>query len=232
MNDELKLLAKEYIEKVESLCVLMLEGLNLKTQEDWFNYRKSHQQMEYNFNGNKFTLHGKGCMVSNKDTVIIDWDFGRIFGTRWCGIDPWKLASYIKLNHKNLIDIYDGSMIKREFEQSVILGQMVEKDYLYYFTIPTSEIYEPDFPKEFDTLIIDHYDSQWIIERSKLVDRLIRKSKRVWKHNGEGTDVYILTFLLNDKKIFSVPYEDIGYQESAVAIMKVLLKQNEKNKIM
>ncbi|MDP4182759.1 MAG: hypothetical protein Q8942_16935 [Bacillota bacterium] len=33
MNNELKSSAKEYIENVESPCLLMLEGLNLRTKK-------------------------------------------------------------------------------------------------------------------------------------------------------------------------------------------------------
>lgn len=227
MNDELKSLAKEYIEKVESLCILVLEGLNLRTKKDWFNYRKSHNEMEYNIKGYKYILHGRGCRVSNKDKDIIDWDFGFIYGSRWCGIEPWKLAYYIKWNYKNLIKFHDGSMIRKEFEQAEISGEMVEKADLYYFTIPITETFEPDFPKDFDTLIIDHYSSQWVIKRNKMVDRFIRKSRRVWKHIGEGTDVYIISFFLNGMKILSIPYEDVGYPEKAVTIMEALMRENK-----
>ncbi len=93
MNDKLKSLAKEYTDKVESLCILMLEGLNLRTKKDWFNYRQSHYDMEYNINGIKYIFHGSGCRVLNKDGNVIDWDFRFLFGSRWCGIDPWKLAN-------------------------------------------------------------------------------------------------------------------------------------------
>lgn len=227
MDNEFKLLAKEYTDKVESLCLLMLEGLNLRTKKDWFNYQKSHYDMEYNINGFKYIFHGRGCRASTKDGDVIDWDFGFLFGSRWCGIDPWKLANYIKWNHKNLIDFHDGSVIKKQFEQAVISGEMLEKHYLYFFTVPATETFAPDFPKEFDTLIIDDYNSQWIIKRNKMVDRFIRKSRRIWKLNGEGTDVYILSFFLNDRKVFSIPYEHVGYPIKAVKILEALTRENK-----
>lgn len=47
MNDELKSLAKEYIEKVESLCLLMLEGLNLRTMNIKFQVKWMLDQLFY-----------------------------------------------------------------------------------------------------------------------------------------------------------------------------------------
>ncbi|WP_152965933.1 hypothetical protein [Pseudobacteroides cellulosolvens] len=118
-------------------------------------------------------------------------------------------------------------MIKKQFDQAVISGEMLEKHYLYFFTVPATETFAPDFPKEFDTLIIDDYNSQWIIKRNKMVDRFIRKSRRVWKRIGESTDVYMLSFFLNDKKVFSIPYEHVGYPIKAVTIMEALMRENE-----
>jgi hypothetical protein len=45
------------------------------------------------------------------------------------------------------------------------------------------------------------------------------------KRVGEGTDTFVLSFILNDRKIFSIPYDDIGYPEKAVEIMKELIQQ-------
>ena len=70
MNAELKSLAKEYIENVNKVCLLMLEGLNLKTKSDLWDYRSLHHLFELNFNGNKYVFHGRGCRFSNKDTII------------------------------------------------------------------------------------------------------------------------------------------------------------------
>jgi len=225
MNEELKSMAKEYIDKVNNVCLLLLKGLNLKAKEDLWKYRETHHDLEIYIGDGKYTYHGRGCKFSNKDFTI-DWDFG--YGSRWCGIEHWKLAYYIKENYKELIEFHDGFNIQKEFEQCIISGEVVKKYGLYYFKIPDSETFEPDFPKEFDTLIIDNYASQWIIKRNKMIDRFIRKSRRVYKNVGEGNDAYTLCFVNNEKIIFSIPFDDIGYPEKAVEIMFELLKVNIK----
>ncbi|HEY9059910.1 MAG TPA: hypothetical protein VIO64_05300 [Pseudobacteroides sp.] len=226
MNDELKSLAKEYVDKVEHVCLLLLEGLNLKTKSDLWKYRRAHYIPEINLNDNKYEFHGRGCRFSSKD-MIIDWDFGCSFGSRWCGINPGLFSYYIKENHKDLFELYSWSKIQNGFEQAVISGEMVKKADLYFFKIPITETFASDFHKEFDTLIIDDYNSQWIIKRNKMVDRFIRKSRRILNLNGEGTDVYILSFFLNDRKVFSIPYGDVGYPIKAVTIMEALMRENK-----
>lgn len=216
MEDKIKSIMKEYIEKVNHVCHNLLESLNLKTKWDFYEYRSIQRKMEFEANGIKYVLHGRGCWAFN-EKFYLDWDFG--YGSRWCGIDPWLLARTLERNKSNHIEYYDGNLIKKECEQAVLEGEMYQKYDMYYFTIPISETFEPDFPKEFDTLIVEHFDSQWRIPRNKLVDRFIRKSKRVYQQIGNNHDTYILKFTLDGKEKFSIPFDDIGYPEKAVRIM-------------
>lgn len=100
---------------------------------------------------------------------------------------------------------------------------MYKKYDLYYFNIPISDTFEPNFPKEFDVFVIEHYGLKWQIPRNKVIDRFLRKSKRVWKGNEKGSDLYTLSFLKDDKEIYSIVFDDISFPESAVKIMKEIL---------
>ena len=63
---------------------------------------------------------------------------------------------------------------------------MIKKYGMFYFTIPAIDTFQPDFPKEYDILIVEYYGVQRIIKRDKKVDKFIRKSRRVSKKIGEG----------------------------------------------
>lgn len=90
---------------------------------------------------------------------------------------------------------------------------------MYYFVIPIDDTFEPDFPIEFDTLIVEYFDSKWILPRNKVIDRFIRKSRRIYNQIEKSQNKYTLKFMFNGKEIYSIPYDDIGYPENAVKIM-------------
>lgn len=90
--------------------------------------------------------------------------------------------------------------MKAECEQAVSLGEMYQKHNLYYFTIPASETFEPQFPKEFDTLIVEHFEDRWVIPRNRMVERFLRKSRRVYKEIGSSLNKYTLRFMLDGKE--------------------------------
>lgn len=127
---ELEQLVKEYISDVNRACDIMLSSLKLGSKEDLIKYRQNHSSGEFYLNGNnEYTFHGRGCRFSNND-LCIDWDFG--YGDNWCGIEPWKLACYIKDN-KIINEPYDGAKIKEIFDELIIKGKMIKKYDLYYF---------------------------------------------------------------------------------------------------
>lgn len=221
MKEELRSIIKVYIENVNSVCNNLLKSLDLKTKVDLWEYRNTHNKMEFQLNGISYRFHGRGCVATN-DEMFIDWDFG--YGSRWCGIEPWLLARTLERNNDDHSNYYDGNIIKSECEQAVLDGIMYKKYELYYFTIPVSETYEPDFPKEFDTLIVEHFDTIREVPRNKLVDRFLRKSKRIYTQIEKNQDLYTLRFILNGKEIYSILYNDIGYPENAVEIMNEVLR--------
>ena len=225
MNDKFESAAKEYIEKVNSVCFKLVEGLNLRTKAELWEYRKTHHEMELVINGIKYMFHGRGCRAFNEE-FFLDWDFG--YGNRWCGIEPWLLARTLKENKSSYFEYFDGSKIKEECEQAVLNCEMIKKYDLYYFATPTTETFEPDFPKEFDTLVVEHFNSQWEIKKNKMVDRFLRKSNRVSQQIGKSPDKYTLRFILDGKEIYTIPYDDVEYPEKAIDIMFELLKDNKK----
>lgn len=228
MNDNFRLIAKEYIRKINDVCFKLLESLNLKSKADLWEYRSIHHEMEFEINGINYQYHGRGCRAFNNE-FFLDWDFGH--GSRWCGIEPWLLARTLERNKSPYNEYYDGKRIKQECEQAVLDGDMVLKYDLYYFTTPITETFEPDFPKDFDTLVLEHFDSMWIFKRNKMVDRFLRKSRRVSKHIGKSPDKYTLKFILNGKEIYTIPYDDVEYPEKAIEIMYEMMRNNKKESI-
>lgn len=59
--------------------------------------------------------------------------------------------------------------------------------------------------------------------RNKVIDRFIRKSRRVYNSIEKSLNKYTLRFILEGKEIYSIPYDDIGYPENAVRIMNDIL---------
>lgn len=222
MEDKLRKVLKEYIKKVEEVCDNLLVGINssenlsLKTKRDFLSYRTECKRMEFEINGIKYLLHGKGCMAYNKE-IFLDWDFG--YRSRWCGIEPWKVAMTLKKNNSNYIEYYDGNLIKKECEQMIKESIMFEQNGQYYFSIPEEETFIPTFPEQYDTLVIEYFDSKWSMPRNKVIDRFIRKSRRVYNQIYTTEDKYILRFFLEEQEISAIPYSDICYPETAVKIM-------------
>lgn len=89
----------------------------------------------------------------------------------------------------------------------------------YYFELPADESFKPDFPTEYDTLIVEYFNLSWSIPRNKIIDRFIRKSTRVHDQINKDEDKYMLKFILGGKEIYAIPYNDISYPENAVKIM-------------
>lgn len=219
MKEKLRYILEEYIKNVDDVCFNLIneinhsENLNLKNKYDFFVYRSECKKTEFEANGIIYRLHGKGCTAFNEE-IFLDWDFG--YRSRWCGIDPWKVSITLK---KNLIYAYDGNLIKKFCDLLVKDNIMFKKCEQYYFKILESETFKPDFPIEYDTLIIERFDSRWFIPRNKCIDRFIRKSNRVYNDIYKKEDKYILRFFFRGKEIYTIPYDDIGYPENAIKIM-------------
>jgi len=222
MDDILKKILKEYLTNVEEVCNILLkylnnsENLNLKSKYDFFVYRSSCKKMEFEAEGIHFRLHGKGC-IAFSGVMFLDWDFG--YRSRWCGINPWKVAMTLRKNGSPYVDDYDGSFIQNACEQFVNQGIMFKQNDQYYFEITEDETFKPNFPTEYDTLVIEYSDLSWSMPRNKTIDRFIRKSTRVHNQINKTENKCILKFVLNGKEIYTIPYNDTSYPANAVNIM-------------
>ena len=222
MEEKLQTVLKEYIRDVEDICNILIksinnsENLDLKSKYDFFMYRSNCKKMEFEAEGISYRLHGKGCVAFNEEKFI-DWNFG--YRNRWCGIDPWKVSITLKENNNPHIEYYDGNLIQTVCEQWIRKGIMFKQYDLYYFEMTADETFKPEFPAEYDTLIIEYSNLSWSIPRNKVIDRFIRKSTRVHNQINKNEDKYMLKFISGGKEICTIPYNDISYPENAVKIM-------------
>lgn len=229
MGQDIIILLKKYIQGVEDVCNNLIrtinesENLKLKTKYDFFYYRSTCRKMEFEAEGISYRLHGNGCTAFN-EKMFIDWDFG--YRSRWCGIEPWKVAMTLKKNNSIHMKYYDGNLIKTACEQLIRQGFMFQQCNQYYFKVAESETFKPNFPTEYDTLVIEYLDLMWSVPRSKVIDKFIRKSIWVYDKIDKVADKYILRFFLNEKEVYMIPYNDVSYPENAVKIMSdVILKE-------
>lgn len=213
---------KQYEEAVEKVCHILIEGINeqnkrmLFTKKDFFLYREENKKMEFEIKGISYRLHGIGCTAFN-DTFYLNWDFG--YRSRWCGIDPWKVAITLKKNNYEHEEYYDGKWIHAICENYVEKGMMKKKNQLFYFSNDTYECFLPNYPKEYDKLIIEGRDCYIEIDKNKKLDKFARKSIAVCQKIYQNENRFLLRFVLNNEEIYSIPYDDVNYPESAIKIM-------------
>lgn len=229
MEEKFKKAMSYYSNNIHDVCDNLLkhlntsENINLRTKMDFFRHRAKTKKMEYEFDGIKYIFHGKGCTAFN-DKIFLDWDFG--YRSRWCGIEPWKVAISLIKSNSEFVEFYDGNLIKKMCEKSVMDGIMFNQQGQYYFTIPENQTFMPDFPEKFDSLIIEHNGIKCSIVRNKVIDRFIKKSTRIYNQIDKNKNCYILKFFHGGKMIYTIPYDDIGYPENAVKIMSDAILKN------
>lgn len=222
LEEKLQTVLKEYICEVERLCNILVKSINdsenicLRNKYDFFEYRSKCKKMEFEVGKIRYRFHGIGCTVFNEEKYI-DWDFG--YRSRWCGIDPWKVAITLQNNDSEHVEFYDANLIKTACEQFVKKGIMFKIYDRYHFELTENETFKPEFPLEYDTLIIEYFNLKCSVPRNKVIDRFIRKSTRVYNQIDKCEDNYILKFLLDEKEIYRIPYNDISYPENAVKIV-------------
>lgn len=109
--------------------------------------------------------------------------------------------------------------MKQACVQAVIEGEMISKGNLYHYSIPDNETFIPDFPDEYDILLIENFGKKWLVKRNKEIDKFLRKSNRVHNEVHNNLNAYTLRFFLENKEVYSIPYDDVCYPESAIKIM-------------
>ena len=222
MDEQLERYMRQYFYDIEKICINLIKELKLHNKNELMKYKYSLNKWEFNIGEIQLCFHGKGCIAKN-DENFYDWDFG--YGSRWCGINPFLLATTME---KNGINEWSYKQIKEQCEKALITGEMYKKYGLYYFSILENELIKPDFPKNFDILIIEYFEQKCIISRNKIVDRFLRKSNKVYKGIENYYDKYTLRFLLKGKEIYKCYFSDVAYPEKAVELMKNILVEHMK----
>lgn len=224
MDEKLEMYLRNYIVSVDDICMYILKEMNLNNKKDLMEYRFSDNKMEHYIGKLYVCFHGRGCVVKNNE-YFYDWDFG--YGSRWCGINPFLVETTMKNNGSKE---YDYKEIKQQCENATRVGLMYKKYDLYYFSILESELMTPEFPKEFDVLLVEYFGEKYILKRNKMVDRFLRKSNKVYKNIENYYDKYTLRFMLKDKEVYSFYYSDFGYPEKAIELMQnILIEYRKKN---
>ena len=209
MDDKIKSVIDGYIANVEDVCCKLLEGINtqenqdLRTKWDFFEYRGNVRKTEFIINDITYRLHGKGCFAFGEG-LFLNWDFG--YRSRWCGIDPWMLGMTLKLGGSSQTEYFDGKLLDEACELAVMEGEMFKKNGLYHYSINKEDTFLPDFPKEYDTLVIEYSHEKWILPRSKMPDRFIRKTNWICNEIWGNQNTYVLRFFLENRELYSVPY--------------------------
>lgn len=228
MDNELRKIIYIYINRVNQLCTNLLEGLGLLNKAELIRYLYMGKERvwELNINDVKYKFHGSGCDAFYGDRRI-QWDFGR--RSHWCGIDPWFVFSFIKDYKNDFNNSFDVHFIRMQCEKAVEEKEMYIKDGRYYFNIPPKETFCPQFPNEFDSLVIEYYDDSWTVPNNKEIMRFIRKSVFVYNLINNIEDKYILKFQRDNEVIYTIAYSDICYPENAVVIMtdRIISKLNK-----
>ena len=132
MNDIIGF-AKEYLDTVNAICLTIIKQKGLNTFYDLKRLRVNEPAGEFTLDEIhqlKYTFHGRGCRVESQ-TLNIDWDFG--YDDVLCGLDPWKLAYYVR-DKRNNNEWEDGNKVKKAFDDLVKKGGMEIRYNLYYFT--------------------------------------------------------------------------------------------------
>lgn len=219
MDEQLEVCIREYILNIEKIGIYILKELNLRNKFDLMRYKCAIKKWEFNVGEVQLCFHGRGCIAKINEKYY-DWDFG--YGSRWCGVDPFLLESTMK---KNGIACWDGMQIKEQCNRAVDEGKMYNKYGLYYFTIMETELIKPDFPKEFDELIIEYCGEKCTIKRNKVIDRFLRKSNKIYKEIDNYYDKYTLRFLNNGKEVYKFYFSDACYPDKAVELMRSILTE-------
>lgn len=85
----------------------------------------------------------------------------------------------LKKNKSPYVEFYDGKLLKEACDLALNEGLML-KNGLYHYSIPIKETFLPNFPKEYDALVIEDINNTWVLSRNKIIDRFIRKSRLIY----------------------------------------------------
>ncbi len=223
MDREFELAVCKYYDIVKEKCKTLIDHINknnnanLNNKYDLLTYLRKSKIIEYQYGRYKYIFHGCGCTVFEDDNIIADWDFG--YRSWWCGIDAYKMSLTLKNNKYLNSMFYDIELISNFCNTYIVNNELVLYKNQYYINLLSKGTIKPSFPDYYDELIICHDDVKVSFQKSKEIDRFIRKSREIYKDINNLDDNYLLVFRYNNNDVYRVFYNDIAYPDSAVEIM-------------
>ncbi len=145
MDENLKLIVKDYLIKTEEAKIIMLEAFALKTKKDLISLRNRIPSATFFYAGMKhtFAFHGIGFRFSNeyaegvniekvnRKPIRVDMELGH--DDIWCGIDAWKLYYFIEEYYPEFKPQFTQAKIVEEFDTGIKEKTIYKKFNLYYF---------------------------------------------------------------------------------------------------
>lgn len=225
----------EYLEMVEDTCEELLNDINKNTQiqvrdiYDLLGYKSSNLIQDWILEEKLYRFHGSGCAVYEGKEKKIDWDYG--FRGRWCGIEPIKTAQTLIVNNSIYKEYYSADNILEMCEAYCATGEMFKVGNQYYFDLLKQGCITPSFPEEYDSLIVSYHGYRKQFQRTKLIDKFIRKSVKIYDRIEELNNNFELDFYQGEESVFKIYYNVMAYPENAVKILtdqiiKPLIKLN------
>lgn len=227
MNESFVIAVRQYYSIVKSAYREFCEFIkvhystDIKNKSDLYDFLRNNQQSVFDLGERNYHFHGVGCSVSANDKQIIAWDFG--YRSWLCGIEPYKMALTLSNFSSDLEEIFDAERISELCKVEAENGNMTEHDGQYYINLLSLETENYSFPKEYESLIIERRNVRNEFSRSKLTDRFIRKSTKIYKNINELEDNMVLIFIKGNTEVGRFLYNDIAYPDSAVKIMDEIL---------
>lgn len=223
MDKDFELAVCKYYEIVKEKCESLINYIKLQNNSTIMNkfelllYLRNNKISNYQYDIYNYIFHGGGCTVFLDDIIIADWDFG--YRSLWCGIDAYKMSLTLKNNNYTNPSFYDINTIRELCEKYTAQGDLFLYKNQYYISLLKKETIKTSFPNTYDELIIYYYGKEIVFDKSKDIDRFIRKSREIYKGIEKLDNNYLLIFRYKNKDIYKVFYNDMAYPNSAVEIM-------------
>lgn len=231
MDIELEKAAYYYCDIVKEKCEILLkhiynsEKVQLMNKHELFHYISDRSIYEYQYDGVKYVFHGSGCTAFENDVIVADWDFG--YRNLWCGINPFKMALTLKNTNYTDSMFYNAEYIKELCEKYTEQNDLIFYNNQYYINLLVKGTQKTNFPADYDEMIIWQNGKEIKCQRSKVLDKFIRKSREIYKDIDTLGNNSILIFMDKSKEVYRIPYNDVAYPDAAVDIMtNLILKQN------
>ena len=227
MNESFAKAIRQYYSFVESaysgFCdfIKVNYSVDIKSKSELYDFLRNNQQSIFDIDEKIYHFHGAGCSVSANGKQIIAWDFG--YRSWLCGIEPYKMALTLSNFSSDLEEIFDAERISELCKVEAENGNMTEHDDQYYINLLSLETENYSFPKEYESLIIERRNVRNEFSRSKITDRFIRKSTKIYKNINELEDNMVLIFIKDNTEVGRFLYNDTAYPDSAVKIMDEIL---------